>query len=388
MKSIKKLKVAIIEPVGGHGGMNYYDVGLCSGVGHAGIEVTLYTCDKNPPVSVPGVFNVKATFRGVYGTAPAWQRGLRYVRALIIALVQERTMGSKIVHFHFFHVGLLEFLGVILARCLAFRVVVTAHDVESFKENLSIAILVKWTYDMANAVIAHNRTSANEVKNKLGVEESRIHIVPHGSYVDFVEKLIPRQQALELIGLPLRAKQVILFFGQIKEVKGLDLLIEAFSLIYKDYPNAQLVIAGRVWKDNYLKYQNLIVERGIEDQVNSHIRYIADDEVGTFYSAADVVVLPYRRIYQSGVLLMAMSYGIPVITSDLDAMKEIVDDRDNGFLFKSGDYVDLACVLRGVLIDEDIRHQAAKNALTKMEDDFNWLGIGKKIAQIYSGLAI
>lgn len=383
MQLIKTIKVTVIEPVGGHGGMNYYDVGLCGGVGHAGIEVTLHTCDKNPPVSVSGVFNVKATFRGVYGTTPAWRRGLRYVRALITTLVQERTMGSKIVHFHFFHVGLLEFLGVVLARCLAFRVVVTAHDVESFKENLSMPILVKKTYRLANAVIAHNRTSANEVKNKLGVEESRIHIVPHGSYVDFVEKLIPRKQALELIGLPPSTNQVILFFGQIKEVKGLDLLIEAFALLNKEYPNAQLVIAGRVWKDNYLKYQNLIIERGIEEQVNSHIRYIADDEVGTFYSAADVVVLPYRRIYQSGVLLMAMSYGVPVIASDLDAMKEVIDDGENGFLFRAGNHVDLATVLRRVLENTNDRQRVSENAFTKMEREFNWLNIGKSLANIY-----
>lgn len=385
---MKILKIIVIEPVGGHGGMNYYDVGLCSGVGHAGINVTLHTCDINPPASLPGVFNVKTSFRGVYGTAPGWRRGLRYVWALATTLVHERLLGSKIVHFHFFHVGMLEFVGVLLARCLAFHIVVTAHDVESFKENLSKPILVKRTYSLASAVIAHNRTSANEVKNKLGVEESRIHIVPHGSYVDFIEKLIPRQQALEQIGLSPSTKHVILFFGQIKEVKGLDLLIEAFALINKDFPHSQLVIAGRVWKDNYNKYQNLIEARGIEGQVNSHIRYIADNEVVNYYSAADVVVLPYRRIYQSGVLLMAMSYGVPVITSDLDAMKEVVENGENGFLFKSEDYDDLADVLRRVLSDLNDRQRVSKKALEKMKNDFNWILIGKKIAQIYHKVEI
>lgn len=380
---VNKLKVTVIEPVGGHGGMNYYDVGLCSGVGHAGIDVTLYTCDKNPPNSIEGVFNVKTTFREVYGLAPAWQRGLRYVWALVKALVQERFLGSKIVHFHFFHVGLLEFFGVFLARCLAFRVIVTAHDVESFKESLSIPSFVKLTYAMAKVVIAHNRTSANEVKNKLGVDESAINIVPHGSYIDFVEELKPREQARVAIGLPPNTERVILFFGQIKEVKGLELLIEAFSLISKDVSNTKLVIAGRVWKDDYLKYQNLITEKGIEGEVYSHIRYIADEEVINFYSAADVVVLPYRRIYQSGVLLMAMSYGIPALASDLDAMKEVVNDGENGYLFKSEDKVDLANVLRHVLSDANGRQRVSNNALVKMKSEFNWMVIGKKIAQIY-----
>lgn len=380
----KKIVATVIEPVGGHGGMNYYDIGLCNGLGQAGIDMTLYTCDKNPPVSVSGIYKVKPTFRGVYGSDPSWRRGLRYVRALVSALIRERLAGSKLVHYHFFHVGPLEFLGVFFARCLAYKIVVTAHDVESFKENLSVQSLVKRTYAMVTAVIAHNKTSAIEVTSKLGVSSDRIHVVPHGSYADFIGEPFPREQAKKMIGLEESAGLVVLFFGQIKEVKGLDLLIEAFSLVSKDFPSAQLVIAGRVWKDDFGKYQSLLDEKGIQAQVKLHIRYIADEEVTAFYSAADVVVLPYRRIYQSGVLLMAMSYGVPVLTSDLDAMKEIVDDGENGFLFESDNPVALAASLRRVLSDASGRKKASENALKKMGDDFNWLTIGKTLASVYS----
>ena len=386
MTAEERLKVAVIEPVGGHGGMNYYDIGLCKGLGTAGLDVTLYTCDTNPPLGIKGIFNVCPTFKRVFGSDPAWIRGIRYVRALVGALLSEKLARTKIVHFHFFYVGLLEFLGVLLARLLAFRVVVTAHDVESFKAELSVKGLIRRTYSMVNMVIAHNRTSAQEVSLKLGVEADRIRVVPHGSYVDFVESLIPRDKAMRSIGISGKDEQVILFFGQIKEVKGLDILIKAFASIATDFPRARLVIAGRVWKDDFSKYHSLIQKNGIADRVKLHIRYIADEEVSTFYSAADVVVLPYRRIYQSGVLLMAMSYGVPVLTSDLDAMREIVTDGVNGYLFKSEDSDDLAKSLRRTLSDANSRNSIARNALLKMNDEFNWLSIGKRLADVYRAI--
>ena len=80
---------------------------------------------------------------------------------------------------------------------------------------------------------------------------------------------------------------------------------------------------------------------------------------------------------------MAMSYGIATLTSDLEAMKEIVDDGENGFLFESDNHVHLASVLRRVLADRNSRQDISNNALTKMKVDFSWLTIGTKLADIY-----
>ena len=377
-------RAIVIEPVGGHGGMNYYDIGLCSGLGRAGVDVTLYTCDRNPPASVPGLFTVRPTFAGVYGQRPAWQRGLRYVRALVAALVGERFRGTQVAHFHFFHVGPLEYLGVLLAWLLRYRVVVTAHDVESFKDGLSVQALVMRSYAMADAVVAHNRTSAAEVTGKLNVPAQRIHVVPHGSYVDFAGSPPSRSEARRQLGLT-GDGPVVLFFGQIKEVKGLDVLIEAFALLHHQVPAARLVIAGRVWKDDFAKYADRIRALGIEGSVALHIRYIPDDEVARFYSAADLVALPYRRIYQSGVLLMAMSFGTPVVASDLDAMKEVVVDGDNGYLFRQGHAADLARVLHHALADPQALARVRAAAADCMRERFGWAGIGRQLAGVYRG---
>lgn len=377
--------ISVIEPVGGHGGMNYYDIGLCGGAQQAGAKVTLYTCDKNPPLAAPDSFKVRPVFERIYGGDPAWRRGLRYVKGLLRALVGGRLAGASVVHFHFFHVGGLEFLSVVLSRVLAYKVVVTAHDVEAFKEGLSVKWLVARTYGLVHEVIAHNRSSGREVTEKLKVHPDRVHTIPHGNYLEFVGRIPNREEARQALGwLPSESGPVVLFFGQIKEVKGLDLLIQAFATVRKQHPSATLVIAGRVWKDDFSRYEALIQQLALEASVRLHIRYIRDDEVAHFYAAADVVVLPYRRIYQSGVLLMAMSYGVPVIASDLDAMKDVVTDGVNGFLFKSGDARDLAHTINLVLSDGDVRARVSAQALHTMKTDFDWLKIGRQLVEVYN----
>jgi D-inositol-3-phosphate glycosyltransferase len=377
--------ISVIEPVGGHGGMNYYDVGLCSGAQRAGAQVTLYTCDKDPPPQQPGSFKVLPVFRRIYGSDPAWQRGLRYVWGLLKALVGGRLSGASVVHFHFFHVGALEFLSVVLSRLLAYKVVVTAHDVEAFKEGLSIKWLVSRTYGLVHEVIAHNRSSGREVTEKLKVKPERVHTIPHGNYLDFVGPIPSREQARRELGWAAsETGPVVLFFGQIKEVKGLDLLIHAFAAVLKDHPSATLVIAGRVWKDDFSRYQTLIDRHALAASVKLHIRYIPDAEVARFYAAADVIVLPYRRIYQSGVLLMAMSYGVPVIASDLDAMRDVVTDGVNGFLFNSGDAKHLAQTINHVLGDSEACARVSAQALHTMKTDFDWLAIGRQLVEVYN----
>ena len=88
-------------------------------------------------------------------------------------------------------------------------------------------------------------------------------------------------------------------------------------------------------------------------------------------SLADVIVLPYRRIYQSGVMLQAMSYGIPVIASDLKANREMLNG-ENGLLFKEGDSADLASKINLLISDDQKRGLTGKNAIDYVAKKHNW----------------
>ncbi|PPD54713.1 MAG: glycosyl transferase [Methylotenera sp.] len=378
---MNSVSVALIEPVGSHGGMDYYDSGLSGGLVSQGVPVAWYTCDSSVPCgNIP--FEMKHTFVGIWGKDSAWLRGLRYVRGLFASLSDSRSRGANVAHFHFFHIGPLEFLGVLLSRLYGLKVVATIHDVESFKPGLTSTKLRSITYNLCSRLIVHNRVSCEELVSRCDVAKEVVRIIPHGSYLGLVSPAIARDKARTMLGLPLDSK-VILFFGQIKEVKGLDVLIEAVGKNLKELEPVTLVIAGKVWKDSFSKYQVLIDQHNINNICSLHIRYIPDDELSAFYSAADIIVLPYHRIYQSGVLLMAMSFGVPVLASDLLGMREIVTDGENGFLFPAGDAEDLGKVLIRVLNDKKLLDKVAEKARIDMLTKFGWGEIAHKTIQVY-----
>lgn len=373
------MSIAIIEPVGGHGGMNYYDFGLCRGLVGAGITPTLYTCDETD--ITPGLpFAAVACYRRIYGADPTWRRGLRYLSGSLRALIGARRAGSKLAHFHFFQVGVLELFNVGIAKLLLMRVIITAHDVEAFRGEWSA--IKSGVYALADAVIAHNRVSQRELMRVLGVPSSKIHVIPHGNYLDYVGLVTPADSARARLNLPPEAK-VLLFFGQIKAVKGLDLLLDAMGAVKDEHPDVLLVIAGKMWGQDFAVYQAQIDRLGLAGHCVSHIRYVADDEVAAYYAAADLVVLPYRRIYQSGVILMAMSYGKPVLASDLDGMKEVIEDQVTGYLFRCGDSDALAKRLNTVLADPGAMQRVGAEGLALMRSGYGWDHIGGLTAQCY-----
>lgn len=382
----KENKIAIIEPVGGHGGMDYYDFGLGGGLAAAGIDVVLHTCDETVITPDSG-FAVRHSFAGIYGKAPSWKRGLRYLSGAVSAIWSAHREGRRICHFHLFHVGPRQVFNILLAKLLGRRVVITAHDVESFVESLEVPAFSRWVYRQADRVIAHNKISQQELIDRIGLPAERIAVIPHGNYLHALRPLPVQSVARASLDIPEAAK-VILFFGQIKDVKGLDLLLEALPTVLKAHPDALLLIAGKPWKSDFSAYETQMVRLGIRDRCIPHIRYIPDAEVPNYYAAADVVALPYRRIYQSGVVLMAMSYGKAVLVSDLPGMTEIVSDGENGLVFRQGEPDDLAAKLNVVLADVSARQRLGGNGFVRVRDDYDWNVIGEKTKKLYAAIDI
>ncbi len=381
----KFLKVAMVEPVGGHGGCTYYDFSLCRSLSMNSVIPILYTCDKTEVTGREG-FRIERSYVRIYGADSALVRGLRFIRGSLTGLIGARFSGAKIAHFHFFHVGPLEFFNVVLARALLMRVVITAHDVEAFKEGLSVKKFVHWAYGLAHAVIAHNQVSKNELLSHVGVQESLVHIIKHGNHAEYIRQDVTREQARHRLGIDDDVFSLV-FFGQIKEVKGVDILLRAMPMVRaKIGSRLRLVIAGKVWKDDFSKYQRLIDDLDLKDCIDLHIRYIPDDELPYFYAAADLMSLPYKRIYQSGVVLMAMSFGRPVLVSDIPGMTEVVTHGLTGLVFRSEDPSDMAEKIINAYEDPLRLQSIAENGRKLMDTDYAWSRIGKVTADVYRNI--
>lgn len=373
-------KVAIVEPVGGHGGMNYYDFGLANGVIDAGGDCSLYTSiETKVPIGLG--FKCYRTFVGIYGKESRLVRGGRFVKCLLISLINARKNGSEIAHYHFFHAGVMELLCVLISKALGLRVIVTVHDVESFSGGGS-SRLSRTIFSLADRLIAHNRVSFNELRDRVRVDSSKIEIIPHGNYLEFLDTTICLDNARLKLGID-PGKKMLLFFGQIKAVKGLDVLLEAMAELVKTHSDIELVIAGKVWKDDFGLYEKLIQRLDLSRWISLRIRYISDDEAQLYYVAADVVVLPYRKIYQSGVLLMAMSYRKPVVVSDLPGMLEVVEDGITGFVFEAGSVKSLVDTLNYALGDPVRLRSVGEAGFELMKDRYSWSLVGEKTARLY-----
>jgi len=379
-----EISVSMIEPVGGHGGMDYYDFGLCAGLAAAGVDVVLHTCDETSIPDHAG-FVVRHTYHGIFGKTAAWRRGLSFVSGSLRAVISAVLERRKVIHLHLFHVGALPFMNVLLVRLMGRKLVITAHDVESFVSSLEVPFISRMAYRLAHRVIAHNYISSDELKARLHVPDDKIAVIPHGNYLHALRPMLPVNIARAKLGIPAHAK-VLLFFGQIKDVKGLDLLLNAIPLVLQRHPDAVLLIAGKPWKTDFAAYQAKIDELEINHACITHIRFIPDEEVPLYYGAADLVVLPYLRIYQSGVVLMAMSYGKAVLVSDIPGMLEVVQDQETGFVFRSGDVDDLVQRICTIFANQPIMESVAKRGLRLMEEKYDWAVIGKKTKDLYASL--
>ena len=136
----------------------------------------------------------------------------------------------------------------------------------------------------------------------------------------------------------------MLFFGNIAPYKGLEYLIAAFEELLKKDRSYRLLIVGkpkgseRYWN----QIRRAIASSGIADRVIAKIEYVPDEETELYFKAADVLILPYTHVFQSGVLFLGYSFGLPAIAADVGSLKEEIIEGETGFVFKPEDSSDLA----------------------------------------------
>jgi glycosyltransferase involved in cell wall biosynthesis len=162
----------------------------------------------------------------------------------------------------------------------------------------------------------------------------------HPIYSQFPEAAtIDKAAARERLGLP-RDRAVVLFFGLIRPYKGLVYLIEAMPQVLRRI-DCSLLVAGEFYDDKS-KYTNLIERHGLQARVRIEDKYINNEDVGLYFGAADVVVLPYIEASQSGIVPIAYGFNTPVISTRVGGLPEAVTDGKTGFLVEPGDAGQLA----------------------------------------------
>lgn len=198
---------------------------------------------------------------------------------------------------------------------------VVEHEASCIKIMLSKLVLAKGDY-----YIVHSTEEQENLIRLVG--NKSIKKTLHPTYEFFNREEIPQKAAKEKLGL--FDERVILFFGFVREYKGLQYLLEAMPAILKNIA-VRLLIAGEFWsdKDAYLQLiKNLDISRNVTIRDN----YIPNEETPFYFYASDIVVLPYTSVTGSGLVQLAYGFNKPVIVTNIGALSEIVIDKKTGFL--------------------------------------------------------
>jgi len=301
----------------------------------------------------------------------------------------------RIIHFQWLdrHIVIDRIILPAIARLFGHKVVLTVHNINAGKRDNRDTLINRLTlrnlYRLSNKLIVHTPQSKVELMNEFPVAESKIEVIKHGMNNRVAQKGITTAQARLHFGLN-EDDKVILFFGNIDYYKGLDILIESLLILNKERNcNYKVLIAGNSKSPEYTAQ---VLEKAADPRlkgcIDAKIQYIPDEDVELYFMASDCIVLPYRNIYQSGVIFMAYTFGLPLIVTDVGNFRNDVIEGKTGFLVKPEDPEDLAKIIANYFktdlyselekTREEIQNWARQN--------YSWEVIGSKTRELYLSL--
>ncbi len=278
-------------------------------------------------------------------------------------------------------------------RFLGKKMVLTAHNINACRRDGDDTALNRLTlriqYRLAHHIFVHTDKMKRELSDTFNVDGDRVTVIPFGINNSVPNTTLTERDARQRLRIR-NGEKVILFFGRITPYKGLEYLIEAFRQIKGEREEYRLIIAGK--PDRCERYWTQIREAIYEDVQRGRILlradFIPDEETEVYFKAADVLALPYTSIFQSGVLFLTYSYGLPVIATDVGSLREDIVGGRTGFLCRPRDPVDLARTIERYFASDlfknlDIRRQEIQQYANAR---YSWSVVGDTTMKVYAAL--
>lgn len=276
----------------------------------------------------------------------------------------------------------LQFIiDIIFVRLLGVKIVWTVHNYLS--HDTPFPRLELWVRrilsKLVNKIILLNKSTQDEIVKQYKTDLNKTCFIPHGHYRDAYEPLIEPIDAKTQLNLPLTGK-IYLFLGILKPYKGIEDILEIWKSDCNLSGNHTLVIAG---KPSSKVYGSKLTE--IVSEIKGAViypRFIKDNEINIFFSAADVIILPFKKILNSGSLILAMSYDKPIIAPRLEVIKEILGKADTLLYHPEDQNGLLAAIKKSNQINLGELSQQVRNSCNNL----NWENIGEKTFHVYWNL--
>lgn len=279
-------------------------------------------------------------------------------------------------------------------KLLGKKVVFTAHNVNAARRDANDSALnrlsLRIQYRLADHIFVHTEKMKHELVEEYGVHGDAVTVIPFG-----INNSVPDTQLT-----PLEARrhlrigsgdQTILFFGRIRPYKGAEHVVAAFQRIAPKHPEYRLIMVGEPKKESeqYLRdLQEMIARDPSAERVTQRFEFVPDSETEIYFKAADVLVLPYTDVFQSGVLFLAYSFGLPTIASDVGSFRDDIVIGQTGYICRPGDSEDLAQAIETYFSSDlyknlDRRRQTIRDFANSRN---SWNAVSESTCKVYERL--
>ncbi len=260
------------------------------------------------------------------------------------------------------------------------KVLFVCHNVFPHERFPMDRFLAKTVLKQGDYFIVQSKQDENDLKSiKKNPKYKR---TVHPTYNAFKLQNMSKEEGRRLLHIP-EDEKVLLFFGFVREYKGLKHLINALPKIVKNTENVKLLIVGDFAgdKDEYLK---LIEKNNVSEYIEIHDGYIPDKEVEKYFTASDVVVLPYESATQSGIVQIAYGFEKPVIATNVGGLPEVVLDGKTGYIVETQNVEAIAKSVNRFFSEN--KAEAFKNNIIAEADKYSWDRMAEIIKNLYDGV--
>jgi len=346
-----------------------YDHALAGALARAGVRVELVT-SRFAYGDVPraeGYVVDERFYRWAPGAAGSSLRRAAKLAQHVPDMLRYRRHArtADVVHFQWLTVQPLD-VHLLPTRA---PLVLTAHDVLPREPRPGQLDAQRRLYERVDAVVVHSEHGASRLRDELGIDPARVHVIPHGAFTHF-DGTAPLPPDLAAVKKP-----VVLCFGLMRPYKGIDLLLEA----WRGIAGAELWIVGLP------KMDTAPLRAAAPPGVRFVERFVADAELPAFFRRADLVVLPYREIDQSGVLYTALGFGKPLLLSAVGGFPEVAA-TGAAELVPPGDPAALHAALTRLLADPAARERLSAAAREAAAGPYSWDAIATRHRALYETL--
>lgn len=364
-----------------HGFQQAYERGFSNGLAYTGVRVALVSSDRTDSSRIDRSVELLNLRGSQDESRSTLQKTLNLARYHLRLLRLVCSRSNSVIHVIglFKYPVLMGLLEGIFFRTFSRRYVLTVHNLLPHdRHNFLHGLIYRWIYRIPNVLIVHTQTMKQGLGKSFCVPMEKVIVMEHGCEIE------PSGSAGAI--LPVDALRVerpadsfsLLFFGAIAPYKGLDLLIKAFEGLGQEF---KLNIVGFCKDAAYSKRM-----RDLITCCNNHVRikwynkFVTEEEMFEAFSVANVLILPYRHIDQSGVLFQAFRFGLPVVAARVGEFERYVS-KDFGEVFFPADVSELRLAIQRLY---ERRHEFSRERIASRALQLDWRKTVAVLQPIYS----